>query len=241
MGLGDEERTPRSVDPQPPMRPVSWHPSTALPHISPAGYTSQYSANLSPTSYNDVMQTSPVYQQVHVEPTWSQYMHGQFTAASVSQAYTAVSHEPNTWYDNTGIQAENDMSLTHTITAWQATTYDASVPIENDDRATREPSVELIGLGLYDEPGFTVKIGSKLEEECEPPEEMEDANDESSEEEEEELPKPEDTKPMPTTLPMNMAGQSFFLDENEGTVNTWWSNPVKQSVPQVPSMNYGWI
>jgi hypothetical protein len=114
---------------------------------------------------------------------------------------------------------------------------------------TRKKSAELIGLGLYDPPGSTpVPLhtdgkGLKLEETWQPPEEMEDADaDEESEDEEDEPPRPEDSRFTPAALPLvNMSGQSFLFEEDEGLKNEWWYHHLKNTMPQDGTLGYGWI
>jgi hypothetical protein len=113
-------------------------------------------------------------------------------------------------------------------------------------RSVREKSAELIGLGLYDPPGstpppiHTTGKGLKLEETWQPPEDMEDADaDEESEDEEEEPPNmhlPQATVPL-----VNMAGQSFLFEDEEGLKNEWWYHHLKNPVPQAGTLGYGWI
>jgi hypothetical protein len=239
MGLDENEDQDVSTEQrfQPSVRPVSWHPgSTTVYDAYDNGYSSKHAEDPSPTSQYLSYHNSPFYHKPRptTEPdiTWSQYMHGRFEAtsapdSSMQQAYTSS-------FNNTETHTQNGRMTS----AWMESHDD-------ERRARREQSVELVGLGLYDEPGFTVKIGSKLEEECEPPEfePTDDEDEESSEEEDEELPRPEDAKVAQTSMPLvDMSGRSFFLGPDEGLKNSWWTNSEnKQQPSQVGAVNYGWI
>ena len=155
-------------------------------------------------------------------------MHGDFAYSNGYHQAASVHSEPTSWFDHTNTQADQRIT-----SSW--------ADVEDDvQRREREPSVELVALGLYDEPGFTVKIGSKLEEECEPPEFENDDDEEEESEEEEELPKPEEAKVVQPTLPLDMSGRSFFMGPSEGYRNGWWTEG-KQPQQTVTSVNYGWI
>jgi hypothetical protein len=241
MGLDEDEEQDNTTDQQhqPVMRPVSWHPSSSASYDAFAnGYTSIYTTDPSPTAQYLSYQSSPFYHHARPwtesESAWSQYMYGVTNAATAQGQLFSTQQESTSWFTTT----QTRQPESQTKSAWNEIADD-------DDRAAREESVELVGLGLYDEPGFTVKIGSKLEEECEPPdfEDMDDEDEESSEEEEDELPKPEDTKVTQASLPMvDMSGQSFFLGSDEDFKNNWWSNSDnKQPQSQVRAVNCGWI
>jgi hypothetical protein len=90
-----------------------------------------------------------------------------------------------------------------------------------------------------------VKIGSKLEEACDPPEFDDDEEEEEESEEEEDLPNPEETNVDHTNtskLSLDMSGRSFFVGPHEALESTWWSNDHNK-VPHtlVSSVNWGWI
>jgi len=74
-------------------------------------------------------------------------------------------------------------------------------------------------------------------------EEDEDDEEESSDEEEEPTTQAEQQWPQ-TTLPlMNMSGQSFFFEDEDGVANEWWYPQVKQpaSTPQDGGISCGWF
>jgi len=181
----------------------------------------------------------------YVDAAWSSYMHGQVAAECTS------------WFDGDEPRHSNTVSQ-HPPNAQEFN----SLPIERapiqegrnresgtKDRLVRQKSTELIGLGLYDPPGsmlspVTSGKGLKLEETWQPPEEMEDADaDEESEDEEDEPPRPEDQQYPQSTLPMvNMAGQSFFFEEEDaGLKNEWWYLQLKNPVPQAGAVGYDWL
>ncbi|KIW03697.1 uncharacterized protein PV09_05012 [Verruconis gallopava] len=219
-------------------RPVSWHPGYYSSHeISDNGYSSFYSKEQSLASQYLSYQNSPFYQNAvqasRPELAWAQYMRGDFNATATQNG---DDHNPTSWFD--GNEAQEDDRINSALSNSQDNE-------DREERSEREQSVELVGLGLYDPPGFTVKIGSKLEEECDPPEFDEDGNEneESSEEEEEELPKPEDTKVAQAAVPVvNMSGQSFFAGADENYEGNWWSaGDSKQLQPQVNEVSYSWV
>lgn len=232
MGIEDDEEE-QSHEPaqqyQPPMRPVSWHPGSSTSHDM---YAYAYTTEPSPTSQYLSYQNSPFNQAMGPVPTsqsaWSSYMHGDFNSAIEQH----VQQDLTSWFDNGTSQSNSRIT-----SAWTESNED-----EEERRKQREPSVELIGLGLYDEPGFTVKIGSKLEEECDPPEFDDEDDEEEESEEEEELPKPEEAKVVQASLPLDMSGRSFFVGPHEALESTWWpSHEAKQPHATVSSVNYGWI
>jgi hypothetical protein len=215
-------------------RPVSWHPGSTT---GCGMYHHTFTTEPSPTSLYLSYQNSPFNAGLlHLQApqsVWSSYMHGDFNgAAGQYQTPSLYSEpEPTSWYEQSN--TESDGRIT---SSW-------SESVEPEHRQERESSVELVALGLYDKPGFTVKIGSKLEEECDPPEFDDEDDEEEESEEEEELPKPEETKVTQPTLPLDMSGQSFFLGPDEGYKSgNWWPGiENKQPGPIVNSVNYGWI
>ena len=230
MGIEDEDETEScSMSTfQPNMRPVSWHPGSSSVYEN---YAQAYTAEASPTSQYLSYQNSPFYPGaapvLAPQSAWSSYMHGDFASTGQHQA-ASIHAEPTSWLDNGDDHPSNRITSTWTN------------PDVDSRRLEREPSVELVGLGLYDEPGFTVKIGSKLEEECDPPEFDAEDDEEEESEEEEELPKPEEAKVAQSSLPLDMSGRSFFIGADEGYRNGWWSES-KQPQQTVSAVNYGWI
>lgn len=245
MGIDDEDEQNAAGDDNflPPIRPVSWHPSS---NTSYGMYNNGPSANQledpSPTSqYLSSYQNSPFYQTQRTVPesesTWSQYMHGRFEGTSTQHRDYYAPQPSTSWFNTSESHPANGL-----IRSSWAETHD------EEERGRREESVELVGLGLYDEPGFTVKIGSKLEEECEPPEfdPIDDDDEDSSEEEEEELPKPDDANVPQASVPLvDMSGRSFFLGPDEGekaSTATWWSDAeTRRPASHIGAANYGWI
>jgi hypothetical protein len=189
----------------------------------------------SPTSQYLSYQNSPFYHGVGqlncAQSTWPSYRHGDFTDASDQQQIASAQHEPTSWFDNNN----NTQQEPRIASTW-------TDPNEEARRQEREPSVELVALGLYDEPGFTVKIGSKLEEECDPPEFDAEDDDEEESEAEEELPNVQEPKVAQASLPLDMSGRSFFMEPAVDYRSTWWSSlENKQPQTAVNNMNYGWI
>lgn len=233
MAWNDEEDVDASAaQTYQPTRPVSWHPGTSGIYDS---YAYSNTVDASPTSLYLSYQNSPFYHGVGqlnpTQPTWSSYMHGDFNSASGQQQIASIQQEPTSWFDNSNPQQEHRIASTWTE------------PNEEAARRAREPSVELVALGLYDEPGFTIKIGSKLEEECDPPEfDAEEEDDDEESEAEEELPKVEESKVAQASLPLDMSGRSFFMEPAVNYRNTWWSG-LEDEQPQtaVNNVNYGWI
>jgi hypothetical protein len=188
-------------------------------------------------------------------------MHGQVTAESQPPSYSSLSDHPTSWHANdydqsvaTAPQYQSASSDAYPLQQPTAQLYQDSS--EGRPRLIRKKSDELIGLGLYDPPesslpSFGVEFepmgkGLKLEETWQPPEEMEDdeEGEESSDEEEEPLKQVEQQWPQ-TALPiMNMSGQSFlFEDEDGGVANEWWYQQMKQSaaVPRDGTLSYNWL
>jgi hypothetical protein len=134
-------------------------------------------------------------------------------------------------------------------------------PNEEENELERQDSNVLVGMGLYDPPGSTTfgfgseGKGLKLEEEWEPPDlrdddedEENDADQESSDEEEEEAPEPPRAPEKPWTIQpsvvapsSNLAGQSFFFDEDDTITSEWWYQQLKQPTAQGAGIGYGWL
>jgi hypothetical protein len=225
MGVQDDEGDDDSTYGwKPAARPVSWHPSsTSFSSKS----SNPYHANASPDDQYMSYQNSPfsygAQQLPQAEPIWAQYMHGEVAATGPAQPIYSTQHTTS-WLNNTStaqaIKIESEEGIGH--------------------RAEREQSEELVGLGLYDEPGCTTATTLKLEEECDVPEPLiaADVDEESSEEEEEELPSPpEDIKPAQQVA--DMSGKSFYFGDEESVV-TWWSEIPKQPQPRVAALHFGW-
>lgn len=263
FGLDDEEEKDTVQQHSATTRPVSWHPSSSQwPRNESTTGSMQWQGHglqVPMANHGDAM----LYQQSNsaldvgsmalyasqVDAAWSSYMHGQTASHTTNQP-----HQTSTWLSagqsqtSSIFQSEdqhNHFLPTSNNTQQEGQEWDDS----SSHRLVRQKSTELIGLGLYDPPGSTpppmhmTGKGLKLEETWQPPEDMEDADaDEESEDEEEEPPRPEDTQLSQTTLPLvNMAGQSFFFEEDEGLKNEWWYHHLKNPVPQAGTLGYGWI
>jgi hypothetical protein len=238
MGFDDEESEEQHHVAVPQFqsstRPVSWHPGSST---GDEMYQHVFTTEPSPTSQYLSYQNSPFnlapLQIQAPQPVWSSYMHGDFNDAMEAQQAPSLYSEPGStsWHEG-----HNSQSDTRIASTWAETE-------ESNARRARESSVELVGLGLYDEPGFTVKIGSKLEEECDPPEFDDEDDEEEESEDEEELPRPEETTVTQSSLPLDMSGQSFFMGpDDHGQNNGWWSGVErKQPISAVTSVNYGWL
>ncbi|KAF2199675.1 hypothetical protein GQ43DRAFT_107136 [Delitschia confertaspora ATCC 74209] len=130
--------------------------------------------------------------------------------------------------------------------------------MQDDD--AEEPGKELVALGLYDQPEDTLGWGSssllegtgkglKLEETWQPPEDMEDEDDEDQATSEdgsvEELPSKAYNQQQPIQPKIqpspNMDGQSFFFDEDDTCTKEWWYQQLKQPTVQATGLGYGWI
>jgi hypothetical protein len=209
----------------------------------------------------------PLYndqQSHHIDIAWSSYMHGQVIAESQPPSYSSLSYHATSWfasdYDQSTAAAQQcQYAPSETLPLQQPTAQYHQDSNEGLHRLVRKKSDELIGLGLYDPPessppsfggAFTpTGKGLKLEETWQPPEEMED----DEEEEEEEESSDEDEEPLKqveqqwqqTALPiMNMSGQSFLFENEDGVVaNEWWYQQMKQSaaVPRDGTLNYNWF
>jgi hypothetical protein len=142
----------------------------------------------------------------------------------------------------------------------------------DDDEAEDDDSEELVGLGLYDPPEPSTLLGTapskilKLVETWQPPEpssdddaDGEDDDDDADQDEAEPSKAREEKTVVPVASSMsqpetatnetqpvrNMAGQSFFFDDNDSTVvDEWWYKQLKQpglAPAAVGGLGYDWI
>jgi hypothetical protein len=264
-------------------RPVSWHPSTAQYQgsssslrttsplaqqtLAPAATQFNTSNQIEPFNYQQHprMDSLPSYQHaLHVDNTWSSYMHGQIPVASDPPSYSSLPYQHATWFTVDQVhQGDSAPQYQQPEPQSNFLPIQQQTPSEQEQREfeprqhlVRKKSTELIGLGLYDPPESSpppfltsfgnISKGLKLEETWQPPEEMEDDDEESSDEEEE-LPKVEEQQWSHMSHPIvnsNLSGQSFFFeDEVANEASDWWEHQSKQptAVPRDGAIGYGWF
>jgi hypothetical protein len=247
QGLQTRKPDWSSLQPQPP----SQHQNTLV--------TNKYTEADTPISnYNE--------QHPHLaDLAWSSYMHGQVTAESEQPSYSSLSCHSNTSWHSPALNLPADTRSSY-LHPTQSDRLFLEQPIarhsqesnEGRHRLVRKKSDELIGLGLYDPPESSPSAfgvgsalmgkGLKLEETWQPPEEMEEDEDEdegaeSSEEEEEPPHQLEQQWPQNPLPLMNLSGQSFFFEDEEGVANEWWYQQMKQpaAVPRDGALAYNWV
>lgn len=200
----------------------------------------------SPTTYSDYSKTPEWYNQVSIAGfTVPVYSSLSVQSPAYLQQMQAYQTSPPPSVDFLPIQYP------------QPQTMDVEVSSEEGER--KETDKELVGMGLYDPPegfsllssGLSQGKGLKLEETFQPleqDEEDQDADDASEDEEEvEEPPKPTmddhqwSVNSGGQQFPTNMAGQSFFFEEDETYTNEWWFHQLKRPVAQEAVLGYGWL
>ncbi|KAE9962368.1 hypothetical protein BLS_000424 [Venturia inaequalis] len=202
FGLEDEEEKEHEQEQYIIPRPVSWHPSSSRWNLNDsmmACSQQQQAPTMAQQSSTAGDNPMAVYAS-QVDNAWSSYTHCQAVPHALEQTYGTTS------YMSSMPQSEPFYQPVHDHVQ-PTTQQDQDWEEDARDEFHREPSTELIGLGLYDPPGTTLPFmhtgakGLKLEETWQPPEEMEDADaDEESEDEEDEPPRPEDSQLSQTEL-----------------------------------------
>jgi len=205
--------------------------------------------------YND-------HQPLHIDVAWSSFMHGQAATECRPPSYSSLSYQPTSWFSSDVSEFNGQAPQYHPPqprqdflpTQQQPSVEDHQGYDESTHGLVRKKSDELIGLGLYDPPESSpppfglasLGKGLKLEETWQPPEEMEEDEDdgeESSDEEEEPTTQLERQWPQMSLPLMNMSGQSFFFEDEDGVANKWWYQQSKQPAPtpQDGGISYGWF
>lgn len=267
-------------------RPLSWHPTSSQ---SSYGFTSSpasgYGYAQDQITYSPYDQYLP-YPSELTQPSsnwfsdatsysttpnndaagWSSYMSGPLSYSSTYN-YSSAQYPP--------VYTTSTIPMTYTqapadtrqpTSQANMTSYPTLQRIETakalelgEDRLAREPSQELIGMGLYDEPGAEPILSGltqgktlKLEESWAPPEALVSDDDEDEHEDDEASPV-ELSKPAlvgshggaPQLPCINLSNQSFLFDHHDDdtiATNHWWNQqqqPKQLAVP-APAAGYGY-
>ncbi|KAI9709543.1 MAG: hypothetical protein M1820_003303 [Bogoriella megaspora] len=247
---------------------TSWEPSytaymndNASRHMSQEGSTDletaimNYFAGVSTYPLEvqfDSSMDSEVSQHMNVTENWLSAQHAQ-----MQQAW---SHTP--------VDPSEATELHNDFLPIQATQGGKQPSLRS--QRSKDSAKSLIGMGLYDPPEDPVRTwqtqydgyrswlapdlvpssgkGLKLEETFEPPpdhdEDCEEDNGSSEDEVQEEPPSLDDPQlhvTVASSQPTNLAGQSFFFEDDEAYHNDWWYSQGKNPSAQDAVMDCNWI
>jgi len=245
-------------------------PSTSEPHADQVSQEwGQYQSNSYQTGFDVQRDEASVYRSGlpfrnqgypgNVSPVETADWHGQLPIIPYPiPSYTSLPLEPTAAYLQ-HMQSYPSTSPTSLGFLPGQLPHVPSADVEPDleDDESNGTDKELVGMGLYDPPeGFSLLSsgmhegtgkGLKLEETWQPPEQAQDDQDgddvSEDEEEVEEPPTREDQKwsvHSGPQFPAELAGQSFFFEDDVTYTNELWFHPQKQPAAHT-GLGYGWI
>ncbi|KAF1957801.1 hypothetical protein CC80DRAFT_388210, partial [Byssothecium circinans] len=248
--------------------PEDWSRHYCSSSGNSSGSSDFYSLSARNSSYIEPVQNYSAYPS---DQRGSQYSDSSYQTQPYNtlSSYSTPSSEPMPWYLQEWARKNQEQSRDAEHRSADFLPIQHPSAEQEKDEIMEDSGKELVGMGLYDAPDATAGWGSlieatgkglKLEETWQPPEpeeedddaEQNEEDDASSDDGEDELPPPPPAQQQPQQLhvpamkpqvPVNLAGQSFFLDEDDSVAKEWWFHQLRQ--PSMPvrdaGIGHGWL